>query len=157
MSRFFDDGDGDYPAHWWQIDLERALTSGRGQRFLREIETALLAMPEQKLIEGALVNYDEDEQIGAVCAVGAFAAYRAMQEGQTWPQALAVIAEKWGNGEQDDHWNTQALGRSLGLARTVAYELAFRNDEQAWVSDEERWKGVLTWVRSKIKPVEATS
>lgn len=151
MSRFGDDGDGDYPSHWWQIDLERALTSGRGQRFLREIEAALLAMPEHKLIEGALVTYDEEEQYGTVCAVGAFAAYRAMQGGQTWSQALAAIAEKWGNGEQDDHWNTQTLGRSLGLARTVAYELAFQNDEQAWVTDEARWEGVLVWVRSKIK------
>lgn len=154
MSRFWDgDGDNERPPHWWEIDLQRALTSGRGQRFLKEIEAALLAMPKHELAEGYIVEpMDFDEGIiGNVCAVGAYAAYRQVQQGKTWNQAFSDLAEKWG-GEQDDHWNTQQLGRSLGLTRTVAYELAWQNDEQFGdLPPDERWREMLRWVRSKIR------
>jgi hypothetical protein len=150
VSRFWDDGDdGDYPQHWWQIDLNRALTSGRGKRLLQEVEDALLAMPKRELIEGWIVRAwrDDDDAIeeGQVCAVGAFAAYRKVREGKTWTEALDELDERWG-GEQDDEWNTQALGRSLGLARTVAWYLAWIND--GFEGDPKgRWEHVLEAVR----------
>lgn len=152
MSRFGDE-DGEYPAHWWQIDLQRALTSKRGQRILRDIEAALLAMPEHKLVEGYIVRYDEDEHTGEVCAVGAYAAWQKVKQGSTWEDAFAELAEKW-SGEQEDEWTTRQLGKQIGLARTVAVELSFTNDERAYWkgTDEERWQTVLDWVRKQIKP-----
>lgn len=155
MSRFWGDEDsGDYPSHWWEIDLARALTSGRGQRMLRDIEASLRAMPERKLIDSYIVRYDEAVRVGEVCAIGAYAAYQQVKAGATWADAFAALNERWG-GEQDDHWNTRVLGRSVGLARTVAVELAFQNDEHfSYMKPRQRWRAVLRWVRSQIKAVE---
>lgn len=153
MSRFSDEG-SDYPAHWWSIDLERALTSGRGKRILADIEQALLALPEHRLIDGSIVRYDEDEGHGDVCAVGAYAAWQQVKVGKTWAEAMEALAERW-SGESDE-WETQALGMKVGMARTVAWQLAFENDGGYWeyqptriepFQDERRWWRVLNWVR----------
>jgi hypothetical protein len=157
VSRFGDDGDGDLPAVFWQIDLHRALTSGRGQRILRDIKAGLLAMPERRLVESHIVQEgawrdDDSREIEGVCAVGAYAAWLKVQAGATWANAFADLADRWG-GEQDAHWNTVQLGRSLGLARTVAYELAYVNDEYfGGMAPEDRWHAVLDWVRAQLLP-----
>lgn len=153
MSRY-DYESGDYPAHWWQIDLERALTSGRGQRLLREVLAALIAMPRWELIEAEIVEVttDDDDQVvdGAVCAVGAYAAYCIRQGGWTWTEALSQLAEDgWRGG---DSYDTQRLGQKYGLARTVAYELGWLNDEAyARLSPSERWHAVFGWVWGQIR------
>jgi hypothetical protein len=162
MSRFDGawDESGDLPGIFWEIDLQRALTSGRGQRILREIEAALLTMPEHKLIADEIVELGEwDEEVdrqiptGAVCAVGAYAVYRATQGGKTREQALLDLAKDWG-GERDC-WQTEQLGRRVGLARTVAWELACVNDETfGHLTPDGRHAAVLAWVRDRIKPSE---
>lgn len=151
MSRYGWDGDdGDYPSHWWEIDLARALTSGRGQRILREIEHALRSMPERRLLADAIVEWDDEGQAGAVCAVGAYAAFKQVQAGKTWPEAFAVLAERYG-GDADE-WETQQLGRSVGLARTVAWHLGWLNDEMYGdLKPRQRWRAILKWTRSQIK------
>lgn len=152
MSRYCNDSDSEYPSHWWQTDLERALTSGRGQRILREIETALRAMPERRLISDAIVEWDEDEQAGAVCAVGAYAAFKQVQAGKSWADSFAMLAERH-SGDADE-WQTEWLGRSVGLARTVAWYLGWLNDERfGHLKPRQRWRAMLRWVRSEIKPV----
>ncbi len=156
MSRFIDgDGDSIHPKHWWRIDLERALASGRGQRILKDIERCLLTMPERKLIAGEIVRYDDESGDGAVCAVGAYALWIKVQGGTERQAALADLNQRWGG--QADEWDTQELGRSVGLARTVAHQLGWVND--MWLqdqTDEARWESVLGWVRSKIE-TEAAS
>ncbi len=155
MSRFCNDYDIEYPEHWWRIDLERALNSGRGQRLLREVEAALLALPNHELAHGYIVErkawHDDDTiEVGNVCAVGAYAVYKAVQAGATQEQALLDLDEQWG-GERDE-WETEELGRSLGLAKTVARHLAWLNDEQCdGLSPAARWTAVLTWVRNQIR------
>lgn len=56
MSRFSDDYEEDFPgqsAFWW-ANYERALKGKRGRKLLADMREALLALPEHKLIEGAL-------------------------------------------------------------------------------------------------------
>jgi hypothetical protein len=112
-------------------------------------------MPKRELTYGYIVEpiYDDDDNevvSGSVCAVGAFAAYRKVQAGLTWDRAVVDLAET--NGGESDEWKTMALGRSLGLARTVAYELGYQNDEVfGHLQPPERWLAMLGWVRSQIK------
>lgn len=162
MSRFDDSCEpGDMPAVFWEIDLRRALTSGRGQRILRDVEAALLAMPKHELLYGEIVEagcWDDHDDVriptGAVCAIGAYAVHRGIQDGKSREQALADLAERW-SGDRDQ-WETEILGRSLGLARTVATQLAWLNDEAyGSLTPPERHAAVLAWVRDQIKPEPA--
>ncbi len=156
MSRFWDDGDGDLPAVFLEVDLRRRLTSGRGQRILRDVLDGLIAMPEWRLIEGWIARSPEEETgVGEVCAVGAYAAWQRVKRGESWIEAIDVLTERWG-GEQDDAWNTEMLGRQAGLAKAVAIELAWLNDEQlSGLSPEDRWHAVVGWVWQQIIPMEA--
>jgi hypothetical protein len=152
------------PAVFWQIDLQRALTSGRGQRILLEIEAALLVMPEHRLIADQIahvVDWNEDgdpletPRVIGVCAVGAYAAHKRVAEGKTWTQAVADLSEEY--PYEVDCYETQELGQSLGLARTVAWELARINDETfGHLAPEDRYAAVLAWVRERIKPEVAS-
>lgn len=153
MSRFWDDGDGDLPSVFHDIDLHRRLTSGRGQRILRDILDGLILMPEWRLVDGWIAQApDEDAPYGAVCVVGAYAAYQRVKAGESWTEAVDVLAERWG-GEQDDAWVTQQLGRSVGLAKAVAIELAWLNDEMfSNLSPEERWHEMVGWIWGQIIP-----
>lgn len=47
-------------------NVDRAIAGKRGQKFFRELVAALDALPEKRLIEGAL-----EEEEGDVCALGA--------------------------------------------------------------------------------------
>src|SRR5690242_8806216 len=57
----------------WETVVSNALGGRRGQEALAELEAALLALPEPKLVEGHLAAE------GGVCAVGAFVAHRKAQ------------------------------------------------------------------------------
>jgi hypothetical protein len=163
MSRFDVDYDSEGPntVGLWRSSLQRAINSARGQRLLREIEAALLAMPEHKLIADEIahaVDWDEDgdpidePRVIGVCVVGAYAAHqRARDEGVSWARAVFDLAEELGG--EVDCWETQELGVSLGMARTIAWELAYVNDERfGGLTDECRWEAVLGWVRERILP-----
>lgn len=161
MSRYYDDDSGEnYPSHWWQTDLDRALTSGRGQRLLRKVETALRALPVRQLAGGSIVEMgmwedDGSEQpVVAVCAVGAYASWCEVKAGKSWDEAFRELAERYDN--EPDQYDTQALGQRYGLARTVAWELGWLNDERfGHLKPRQRWRAMLAWVRSEIKQPES--
>lgn len=72
MSRYSDDYDESFPnqAALWEANYERALKGKRGRKVLADLRDALLALPEPRLIEGAL------------CTVGATA--EAQQRDAEW-------------------------------------------------------------------------
>ena len=157
MSRYCNDGESDMPAVFWHIDLQRALTSGRGQRILRDILDGLIAMPEWRLVYGEVIERagwddDEDEPIpGTACAVGAYAAWQLVKAGRTWEEAIRALAADGWIGEHDE-WDTEHLGRSAGLARTVAWTLGWLNDEKFGdLTPEERWHAVFGWVWQQVR------
>lgn len=189
MSRFdYDDYDGEgMPYELWQQALSTALGGRRGQEALAEMETALLALPEPKLVHGHLVAD------GQVCAIGALvASKRAQAEGVDIAEMIAVMsagvrcwcghsrAEHADDGcsgrkdvwetvegeikrvrdrpcdcdgyeiseDEDNAHDTADAGRAFGLRYSVAYHLAYLNDEQfAGASPEERYQQMLAWVR----------
>jgi hypothetical protein len=182
----FDDGEGEGMTwEMWENVVSRALGGRKGQEALAEVETALLALPDRKLIEGRLADG------GAVCAVGAFVAHRrAEQEGIDLPAVIEAMGvgvkcwcghghaahrdesctatSRWGNGscacsgydpDPEDAWETAAAGRAAGMGYTVAWHLAYLNDEQfAGATPEERYEQMLAWVRrAQGKPEAAVA
>lgn len=195
MSRFSDDWDGpdfNNQAELWEMALFRAINGKRGQRALRELEQALLELPEPRLISGHLAAN------GQVCAVGAMIVHEQMKRGKTRDEALERISDEiyvctcghdlkhhqagpcsmcvthslhytriegWtacqsfmpdldypSNDDMADH--TASAGRSMaGLAYTLAWQLAYVNDEECeGATPEHRYEKVLAWVREAQIP-----
>lgn len=140
MSRFaYLDDEGGMPWAMWEQVVSRALASQRGQRALAEMEEALVALPEQKLVEGVLASED------GVCAVGALVAHkRAKQEGLDMAAAIEATAAR----QAEDVYETVEAGERAGLRYSVAWHLAHLNDETfREATPEQRYEKILAWVR----------
>lgn len=179
MTRFdLDYDDGLIPWDLWHSIVSNALGGKRGQAALAELESALTALPEQKLVAGKLAAE------GSVCAVGAYVAkHRAEAEGITVAEAVERMVENTPcecNHSKDSHDERGCGGRSLfdrnstcyckeyrperqyahdtaeagqrfGLTWTVAWHLAYLNDEQFEnCTPEERYEKVLAWVQRAL-------
>lgn len=182
MSRFSDDYDGDgwFPNadDLWRANLERALGGKRGQAALRELREALLALPERRLIEGAMCTVKAEKRaterpdphgwyaqdLGdvvnrngeGVCAIGAFLWYRKVKAGAD-PQAafdeLPTLLGSEGGGDL----RTAELGRDAGLTFTLAWHLAYRNDQDYdALTPEHRYEQFMAWLDKQLAdPVAA--
>ncbi len=155
MSRFSDDGESELPYEFWQQAAKRAVHGSRGQQALRDLEAALLAMPEKRLLYSAISNGKD-----CGCALGVLAAHKQVQTtGCSWSEAFARLP--FG----DDDWNeTVRLGVQFGLRKTVASLFAEWNDEgigkltpeygilrSAELTDEQRYDMVLAKVREQMR------
>lgn len=141
MSRFeYCDDEGGITWGLWEQMVSRALGGQRGQRALAEFEDALLALPEPKLIEGNLASDD------GVCAIGAFVAHkRAKHEGIDMAAAMAAMPH---SEDYEDIHETAYAGKRAGLTHTVAWHMAYLNDEQfREATPEQRYEALLAWVR----------
>ncbi len=122
----------------WRSAVDRATFGKRGQAFMRKLRDALDAMPNKRLIIDAIAD-----ESGNVCALGAVD-----------PKAPAYEAE-----ELADHF---------GIARALAAEIVYRNDEDAPLYEErdiagrfvrceaetpeKRWTRMRAWVEKQIGP-----
>jgi len=171
MSRVDDyDGEGPYiTAEMWQHNVQLALKGRKGQKALRELRDALLALPEKRLIARALCtagktrpeglddswrvrDFDEiiDSQGGAgVCAVGAYAWHKKVKAGMEPTAAfesLPMLADT-----DSGIYDTKMVGVEAGLTRTLAYEFAYLNDETyESLSPEERWIAFMVWIEKQL-------
>lgn len=111
-------------------NIARATAGKRGQRFFRELVTALDALPEKRLIRGEL-----EEEDGAVCALGALR------------KAKGVALEPLRESDWDE------LGNAFHVAPMLTQEVMYENDE-AWRCDsetpEERWARMRKWAAEQI-------
>ena len=109
----------------WRGAVDRATFGARGQAFLRRLLAALDAMPTKRLITGVIKS-----STGQVCALGALD-----------PDAPYEDAED--------------LARHFGIARALAAEIVYENDEfPLWRSEtpEQRWERMRDWVAKQIGP-----
>lgn len=185
----------------WERNARAVLKSKRGRKALAELREALMALPEHRLIEGAVCTvgaeqrkaallaeaeasavrcqesweryaaehpeyphlqrirpYEPDtgaiEELGrlvrrdgeGVCAVGAYAWYRKVKAGADPAEAFASlpdVAEEGTNALNE----TADLGESAGMTFTLAWELAYKNDETFdRCTPEERWQKFVDWI-----------
>jgi len=119
----------------WQLIMYRgqvanATRGKRGQLMFRELKAALESMPVKQLIEGKL------ELSGEVCALGALGQARGLDMSQLDPE------------------DAQQVGNAFDIARQLAAEVMYENDEGIWSHPEEpehRWHRMHRWVSSQIK------
>lgn len=111
MSRVTYNEDDLWGAIRWAGAAKKAIYGKRGQLVLRELEAALLALPEPKLITDEFAN---DE--GEVCALGALAKARGIDY-----NAMADWDVEW-----DD---VDGVTEKLGITRTLAWEIMAQNDD----------------------------
>jgi hypothetical protein len=127
MSRINYSEDEDFGGQFalWLANCDRSLNGKKGQRELRELRTALLALPEKRLIHGAL----EDES-GGVCAIACYGKHKG------------VDLSKF---DLDDESNQ--VGIAGGMPRLVAWKVVEMNDEHFdRCTPEQRYEMVLAWL-----------
>lgn len=138
----------------WDANCRRSMRGTAGQRELRELEAALVAMPRKRLIQGSLENEDGD-----VCAIACYAKHKGVDVSRFDPE-----------DESDE------VGIAAGMPRLVAWQVVAYNDvhcDDVWtvadgperpgygiykggiahirpMTPEERYEKVLAWVRKRI-------
>jgi len=114
----------------YRHSVERAIKGKRGQAFLCELADALDAMPVKRLIAEHLID-----DVGEVCAIGAVCKARGIDLGKVY---------------EDD---SQSIADAVGIARALAAEIAWMNDEENYDPEtpEQRWVRMREWVRRNIE------
>lgn len=132
MARINYTDEEDFPGQsgLWLGNCERSLRGRQGQKELRELHAALLALPDKRLIHKRL----EDEE-GGVCAIGAYAKHKG------------VDLSKY-----DVDCYTDEVGVAGGMPRLVAWRVVEMNDMEfdRTVTPEQRYDGMLKWVEGKL-------
>lgn len=136
----------------FEANTKRHLKGKKGQAALKELEAALIALPEKRLVYSKfVVRHGEADDIGEVCALGALALKRCMDKGLTRSEAIKKI-EQDGPDPDDEGWGaTENTAEYLKVKVNFAWEVMERNDEYGGPTPEERYKRVLAWVREQIK------
>ncbi len=118
MSRsgYTDDLDDQWSLIRWRGAVNSALRGKRGQAFLRELLTALDAMPEKRLASDSLVTAD-----GEFCTLGVVGKARGVN-------LDALDAEDW-----------EQVAKAFGLAEAMVREIVYENDEYV---NEWSWEEV---------------
>lgn len=105
------------------------IRSKRGQAFLRELAADMDAMPDKALIAEELVTAE-----GRCCTIGVVCKARGVDVSEVDPEDPDRVA---------------AL---VGIARQMAAEIEYENDEGGWdETPEQRWRRMRKWVDSKIR------
>jgi hypothetical protein len=141
MSRSgYSDGLESCELNMWRGAVHRATIGKRGQAFFRELVAALDAMPVKRLVAGELQTTD-----GEVCALGSLAKRKG-----------AAL-------KPNDTYDHGKLGETFNIARALAQETMYENDEGGpWRREpetpEERWTRVRKWAADQIRvtPAEHT-
>lgn len=143
--------DEQYPGQFelWQANCDRSLAGKKGQAALRELEQALIALSNKRLI-----IYQLEDAEGEVCPIGALMKYRGLSQDTI---------------KADPECEMEEVGVELGMPRLVAWKIVELNDielDMHWIkglasvsegnrrveyTPEERYERVLAWVRQRIR------
>ena len=141
-------------AFLWEANLERSLKGRKGQAALRELEAALLALPDKRLIANETVSTD-----GAVCAIAALARHRGYQGDMALPKR-----PNWDDDNDDDspYWDEFEyeeavesamlnIATDLGVPPMVAKAIIYKNDDDYVKTPEARYQKMLRWTQRYIQ------
>lgn len=155
MSRFdydgYDDDDWGLQLGRWSARVKAVLGGRPAQAAFKELEAALLAMPEKRLIEGAICDGS------GTCAIGEMAVHRRVMAGEDRASVLESLApevDEYGPILDDESGDDTAefAVANLGITYTLGWLIAEANDEIfGGLSPEDRWQHMLDWTRRHIK------
>lgn len=146
-SGYVDDYENPGTLNCWRANVDRTLGGKRGQAFLREMASALDAMPVKELIAYELVS-----EVGAVCAIGSVAVARKMDVSKLDPD------------EPDD------VSAAFRISGVLTREIVYENDENAPLHERgedggwkrlppetpaQRWQRMRKWVDAQIRTDKA--
>jgi len=124
-SGYTDDCDG-WALIRWRGAVASSIKGKRGQAMLKDLLTALDAMPSKRLIRSELVEH------GELCAIGVLGAARGLPMADFDPE------------------DNDLLATTFDVARPLIQEIEFVNDESG-STPERRWTMVRQWVASKCQ------
>jgi hypothetical protein len=144
MSRsgYIEDCDDQWALIRWRGAVKSAIRGKRGQAFLREMLTAMDAMPVKRLIAHELeatdlipVSHGGVHEVEPVCAIGTVGKTRGIDMSKIDPEDYDTVAGKF------------------GIASPMAREIAWKNDEcgRSRETPEERFQRMRKWIVSQIK------
>ena len=116
----------------YRANVDKAVKGKRGQKFLREMATAMDEMPLKRLINYELIN-----KKGEVCAIGVICKSRGLDVSKI------------------DAGNPERVGKLVGIAKAMAAEIEYENDEgigSSTETPEQRWVRMRKWVSESIIP-----
>jgi hypothetical protein len=152
MTRFSDDYDWDFGRYMlWEQAVTNAMSGRRGQAALRDLEEALVALPEKRLVDTLCKD-------GEVCAISALVVHKRVQAGEDRATVIAELERMVDpEGDPDAADITACLGARHGnMAYSMAWTIAQWNDEDCFAyTPEQRYEWVLKWVRDAQIPVPA--
>ncbi len=127
-SGYSDECDG-WELEMWRGAVRSAIRGKRRQAFLREMVTALDALPEKRLLPSVLVSEK------GCCAMGAVAMSRGLDTSDV------------------DPYDREAVADLFDVAGALVAEIAFENDEDSWsdTSPEARWQSMRAWAVAQIR------
>lgn len=197
MSRFgdYDEDDENWALNQgrWEHNSRVALKGKRGRKALTDLREALMALPEHKLIEGAMCTVGATKRKAALvagalaqptpweqslaaeaigdldrhleqdgegcCAIAAYIWYQKVKAGMDPQEAFDAVPSVLDTEDGDSLDWTARLGEEAGLTFTLAWNLAYRNDETYRYSDdklrrrmtpEERWEHFIQWIDKEL-------
>lgn len=134
----------------WQSNCERSLRGARGQIALLELEDALVAMKNRRLISGVLAD-----DAGDVCALGSLALAVRTRSGERREAVIRDLARYRDVDLEDDREFVINIGRKYDVPWMMAWKLVEMNDcEFERLTPEGRYSAMLDWVRGKLKERE---
>ncbi|HEX7355285.1 MAG TPA: hypothetical protein VF288_10685 [Mycobacteriales bacterium] len=180
----FDEFDEPFPnaRAMYAANADRALRGKRGRAMLADLREALLALPDRRLVSGALSTASlrrwvdaggdgaaerwphawEDDRSAAdalveregigVCAVGAYCWWKAVEGGADPREAMAELPVTADLLGENEE-DTALAGEAAGMSRIVAREIVWLNDGSfGGCTPEERYERVLRWIGGRIGP-----
>lgn len=126
----------------WQRNSAMTLKSKRGQQMLRDLEAALLALPQKRLLGDTFY----EPESGEVCALAAYARHKGCDVEKL--QRLELDS-----GEEQADW----VAWMYDQARTLTWNIIDLNDNGGGYfvrheTPEQRYERVLQWVQSHLSP-----
>ena len=130
-SNYSDDCNG-WSAIRWRGAVNAAIKGARGQKLLRELATAMDAMPEKRLIADQLANAD-----GEFCALGVVGNARGI------PREILLDVDPEDAG---------AIASLFDIAPALVKEIVYMNDDDdcRLRKPQTRWSCMREWVRDQI-------
>jgi len=113
----------------WRGAVNSAIKGKRGQDFLKELLTALEAMPVKRLIAN-----DLQTESGEFCTLGVLGASRGIDMENINPS------------------DSETVSSEFNIADALAREIVFWNDEGHYETEtpENRWNRMRNWVADQI-------